>query len=87
MLIIEWAKFILKTGGSQLTVEAMTCKAIKNKLSRQRTLFIKKSTYILSHFNKNEKPYIVFRYHNFKAGKQSFSASSVSANQVEEILP
>ena len=29
MVIIEWAKFILKTRGNQLTVEAMTCVAIK----------------------------------------------------------
>ena len=29
MLIIECAKFILKTSESQLTVEAMTCEAIR----------------------------------------------------------
>ena len=86
MLIIEWAKFILKTGGSQLTVEAMTCKAIKTNF-HDNELYLLKNQLIYCPLQQNEKPYIVFRYHNFKAGKQSFSASSVSANQVEEILP
>jgi hypothetical protein len=43
------------------------------------------TTYILSASTKREA--IVFIFHNFKAGKQSSSASSVCAYQVEEILP
>ncbi len=42
-------------------------------------------TYISSASTKRKA--IAFAYHNFKAKKQSFSASSVSANQIEEIFP
>ena len=41
-------------------------------------------TYILSASTKREA--IIFKYHNFNAGKQSFSLSSVFANQLVEIL-
>ena len=42
-LIIEWAKLIRKTWGSQLTVKDMTCEVVRT-LSRQRTLLNKTST-------------------------------------------
>ena len=44
MLIIECAKFILKTSESQLTVEAMTCEAIRINFHGNELYFNKTST-------------------------------------------